>query len=186
MKRFLIATTIFLLILIIFSLTSSANSELLVYSAAGLIKPMENIAANFEKEYDIKVSLQFNGSGVLMNQIETVKKGDIFIAADSWYLENLFKQKIVTEYKNIADHIPVIIVPPNNPANINSFETTVMLAGATRYKAETLPIAVYLNMTTGDLEMAVTVSIIMIIFSIIIMSILQLYNKNGFSYGRIN
>ena len=68
---------------------------------------------------------------------------------------------------------------------MGEFGATVMLAGATRFKTETLPIAVYLNMTTGDLEMAVTVSIIMIIFSIIIMSILQLYNKNTFKYGRI-
>jgi len=68
---------------------------------------------------------------------------------------------------------------------MGEFGATVMLVGATRLKTETLPIAVYLNMTTGDLEMAVTVSIIMIIFSIIIMSILQLYNKNTYKYGRI-
>ena len=121
MKRFLIATTIFLLILIIFSLTSSVNSELLVYSAAGLIKPMEEIALEFETEYDIEVNLQFNGSGVLMNQIETVKRGDVFIAADSWYVKELYKKEIVAEYKNIAKHTPVVIVTINNPGNIKNF-----------------------------------------------------------------
>ncbi|MCF8001876.1 MAG: ABC transporter permease [Halanaerobiales bacterium] len=68
---------------------------------------------------------------------------------------------------------------------MGEFGATVMLAGATRLKTETLPIAVYLNMTTGDLEMAVTVSIVMIIFSIIIMGILQIYNKNIYDYGGI-
>ncbi len=69
---------------------------------------------------------------------------------------------------------------------MGEFGATVMLAGATRFKTETLPIAVYLNMTTGDLEMAVTVSIVMIIFSIIIMAILQLYNTSIYEYGGIN
>jgi molybdate transport system permease protein len=69
---------------------------------------------------------------------------------------------------------------------MGEFGATVMLAGATRFKTETLPIAVYLNMTTGDLEMAVTVSIVMIIFSIIIMGILQLYNKSIYQYGGMN
>src|SRR6056297_1657827 len=61
---------------------------------------------------------------------------------------------------------------------MGEFGATVMLAGATRFKTETLPIAVYLNMTTGDLEMAVTVSIVMIVFSILIMGILKIYNNN--------
>ncbi|HKL13941.1 MAG TPA: ABC transporter permease [Halanaerobiales bacterium] len=69
---------------------------------------------------------------------------------------------------------------------MGEFGATVMLAGATRFKTETLPVAVYLNMTTGDLEMAVTVSIVMIIFSILIMGILQFYNKSLYKYGGIN
>jgi len=61
---------------------------------------------------------------------------------------------------------------------MGEFGATVMLAGATRFKTETLPIAVYLNMNTGNLEMAVTVSIVMIVFSILIMGILKIYNNN--------
>jgi len=119
-KIFLIVLVI--LILSTFSIKSYADEKLLVYSAAGLIKPMEEIADNFKKEYGIDIHLQFNGSGVLKNQIETVKKGDIYIAADSWYLKELYDAEIITSYYNIAEHIPVIILPKNNPGLINDFK----------------------------------------------------------------
>ncbi|MCF8009586.1 MAG: ABC transporter permease [Halanaerobiales bacterium] len=61
---------------------------------------------------------------------------------------------------------------------MGEFGATIMLAGATKYKTETLPIAVYLNMNRGNLEMAVTVSIVMIVFSILIMGVLKIYNSN--------
>ncbi|MGK2888633.1 MAG: hypothetical protein ACSLEN_04570 [Candidatus Malihini olakiniferum] len=38
---------------------------------------------------------------------------------------------------------------------LGEFGTTLMLAGATRMKTETLPIAVFLNITSGDFSLAV-------------------------------
>ena len=37
---------------------------------------------------------------------------------------------------------------------IGEFGATLMLAGATRFKTETLPVAVYLNISSGDFEIA--------------------------------
>ena len=38
---------------------------------------------------------------------------------------------------------------------IGEFGATLMLAGATRFKTETLPVAVYLNISSGDFEIAI-------------------------------
>src|SRR6056297_1961729 len=108
-------------LILVLSINISAQSDVFVYSAAGLMKPMEEISKNFEDETDINVNIQFNASGVLMNQIKTVKQGDIYIAADSWYVNQLFEQNIIIKRHRIAKHTPVIIVPKENKNKINNF-----------------------------------------------------------------
>jgi molybdate transport system permease protein len=62
---------------------------------------------------------------------------------------------------------------------MGEFGATIMLAGATRLRTETLPIAVYLNISTGDMDVAIAISLLMIIFSIIILAILKLFGSEG-------
>ncbi len=113
-------------LVIVLSFTISAYGEVFIYSAAGLMKPMEKIANNFEDKTGIEVNIQFNASGVLMNQIKTAKQGDIYIAADSWYVNHLFEQNIITQRNKIAKHTPVIIVPKENKNNINKFSDILL------------------------------------------------------------
>jgi molybdate transport system substrate-binding protein len=115
-------------LILVLSIDISAQSDVFIYSAAGLMKPMEEISKNFEEETDINVNIQFNASGVLMNQIKTVKQGDIYIAADSWYVNQLFEQNIITKRYRIAKHTPVIIVPNKNKNSINNFND-ILLSG---------------------------------------------------------
>jgi len=50
---------------------------------------------------------------------------------------------------------------------IGEFGGVMMLGGATRMKTETLPIALFLNMSTGDLDLAIAASVILIVISVI-------------------
>jgi len=50
--------------------------------------------------------------------------------------------------------------------SIGEFGAVLMLAGATQMKTETLPIALFLNMSTGDLDLAIAASIILIAISV--------------------
>jgi len=52
---------------------------------------------------------------------------------------------------------------------IGEFGAVLMLAGATRFQTETLPISLYLNMLTGDLPMAVAASAILIVISLVML-----------------
>jgi len=45
---------------------------------------------------------------------------------------------------------------------MGEFGAVLMLAGATRMHTETLPIALYLNMSTGDLDIAITTACILL------------------------
>jgi molybdate transport system permease protein len=52
---------------------------------------------------------------------------------------------------------------------IGEFGAVLMLAGATRFQTETLPISLYLNMLTGDLPMAIAAAAILIVISLVML-----------------
>lgn len=61
---------------------------------------------------------------------------------------------------------------------IGEFGATLMLAGATRFKTETLPMAVYLNIAGGDFEIAIGASLWLLFISACLLFLLRLINRN--------
>jgi len=59
---------------------------------------------------------------------------------------------------------------------LGEFGAALMLAGATRFRTETLPISLFLNMSTGDLEAAMAAANLLIIISLVS---LYIFNKFG-------
>ncbi|MGB4503317.1 MAG: ABC transporter permease [Syntrophaceticus sp.] len=57
---------------------------------------------------------------------------------------------------------------------IGEFGCSLMLAGATRMKTETLPMALYLNMSVGDLQMAMASATCLIVISLVALLIFEL------------
>lgn len=62
---------------------------------------------------------------------------------------------------------------------IGEFGAALMLAGATRMKTETLPISLYLNMSCGYLEMAISAAIILIAISAVSLYIFEIYGGSA-------
>jgi molybdate transport system permease protein len=60
---------------------------------------------------------------------------------------------------------------------IGEFGATLMLAGAMRLKTETLPISIYLNMSCGDMQLAIAAAIILIFISFISLYICEKFTK---------
>jgi molybdate transport system permease protein len=58
---------------------------------------------------------------------------------------------------------------------IGEFGAALMVAGATRLKTETLPISLYLNMSCGDLPLAIAAATILIIISLISLFLFEKY-----------
>ncbi|GGZ86786.1 ABC transporter substrate-binding protein [Ignatzschineria indica] len=109
-------------LLTLFSTTAFAAGSIFVYSGAGLKKPMEEIATIFEKEHDTTVEFNFAGSGQLLAQLETTRKGDAFIVgSDATYLV-AHQKGLVGEAYAIAHHTPAIVVLKGNPKGIEVLE----------------------------------------------------------------
>jgi len=91
---------------------------LTVYCAAGLKKPVEAIAQQYQREEGVEVRLQYGGSGTLLSQLRVAKQGDIFIVADDGSLTDARKAEVITEVLPLAKQKPVIAVKPGNPKSI--------------------------------------------------------------------
>jgi len=69
--------------------------------------------------------------------------------------------------------------------SIGEFGATMMLAGATKMKTETLPIAVFLNISLGDLEKALAVSLIFLLVATLVLVIIRSVLKIGENNDRL-
>lgn len=62
---------------------------------------------------------------------------------------------------------------------MGEFGPVLMLAGATRMKAETLPIALFLNMSTGDLELAIAAGTILMVIAGLTLYFFEFLDPDG-------
>jgi len=100
----------------------AADAELVMYCAAGIKKPVAEIARQYEEEYGVAVRLQYGGSGTLLSMIEVTPKGDIYLAADSSYTDIGIEKGLIAETLPVAFMRAGIGVPKGNPKNIKSLE----------------------------------------------------------------
>lgn len=99
--------------------TDNTAEELTVHCAAGLQKPIREVAEAYEKEFGTKVRLNFAGSGVLESQLQ-IAGGDVFIPADDYYIESARSKGVVDEAIPLAELRACIVVQKGNPKNIQS------------------------------------------------------------------
>lgn len=96
--------------------------ELMVYSGAGLKKPMEKIKEIYEKKSGNKINYIYAGSGQLLAQLESSGKGDLFIVGSEDVYKDAKEKDLVEEGNEIAHHTPVIIAGKGNPKNITGLK----------------------------------------------------------------
>ena len=60
---------------------------------------------------------------------------------------------------------------------MGEFGAVLMLAGATTMRTETLPIALYLNISAGDLNLAVAAATILILISLVTLCIVEYFDR---------
>ncbi|MFT7678481.1 MAG: molybdate transport system substrate-binding protein [Planctomycetota bacterium] len=97
-----------------------ATERLVVHAAAGTRIPMEQLAAGYEELHGVRIQLNYGGSGALLGALKVRPRGDIYIAADSSYVEKAQGFGIVRELVPLASMVPVLAVPTGNPKGLRS------------------------------------------------------------------
>ncbi|MES2996189.1 MAG: substrate-binding domain-containing protein [Verrucomicrobiota bacterium] len=98
--------------------STAAAKELRVYCAAGLKRPLEELAGKYEREFGTEIHLQFGGSGTLLATIESTKQGDLYLPADSTYAVKARDKQLCGEAVPLAVMHPVLAVQQGNPKKI--------------------------------------------------------------------
>ena len=96
--------------------------RLLVYCAAGAKNPVAEVAARYEEEYDVRIELQYGGSGRLLSNLRVARTGDLYLAADTSYIRIAREQGLIEETVPLAKQKPVIAVRKGNPAGIRGVD----------------------------------------------------------------
>lgn len=95
-----------------------AKNSLVMFCAAGMRKPVTEIAKQYEEETGVAVRLQFAGSGTLLSSLE-VAPADIYLAADSSYTGLARQKGLLAETMPVAFMRAGFGVPKANPMQIS-------------------------------------------------------------------
>ncbi len=88
------------IILCIFTLTGcnkSSQKELTISVATSLSDPINKIIEEYEKENNVKVNVNYGGSGTLKNQIANGADACVFFSANEKFMNELVDENMVKE-----------------------------------------------------------------------------------------
>jgi molybdenum ABC transporter molybdate-binding protein len=98
---------------------------LIVYCAAGLKGPVEQVARQYEQEHGVPIQLQYGGSQTLLANIEISQRGDLYLPADDYYIKLARDRKLIDEVIPLAEMTPVIAVARGNPRQIRTIDDLI-------------------------------------------------------------
>ncbi|MFC0820372.1 molybdate ABC transporter substrate-binding protein [Moraxella marmotae] len=108
-------------------LTACDNSDnspktptITVYAAASLSNALDEINATYQQKYASTVNTSYASSGTLAKQIQNHAPADVFLSADTAWVDALAKQShlLADSQKNLLANRLVLITPKDNPATI--------------------------------------------------------------------
>lgn len=113
-----------LFLVFLFMTANCFAADLIIYSGAGLIKPMEELKGNFEAMNKVAVDVHYGSSGEIFSQVAAGQPCDVLIPGAEKYTQDALKNGWVVEetIKKLVLHVPVIAVPQGNPAHITGLE----------------------------------------------------------------
>jgi len=115
---------IVLLVVCFWGLSSAFAADLVVYSGAGLMKPMEELRTNFESKHGVTVDIHYGSSGELFGMLKMGQECDILVPGSERYTYDALHNGWIQEssIQKMVKHVPVIAVPKGNPGQIEGLQ----------------------------------------------------------------
>jgi len=104
---------------------AAQTRELTVFAAASLTDAFEEIGNAFEAANPgVKVNFNFAGSQILRTQLEQGAAADIYASADHKNMDALIEENLViaNSYQDYTSNGLVVVLPPGNPAKLESLK----------------------------------------------------------------
>ncbi len=95
------------------------NPKVVRIYCASVLKPVvEGEILRFEKAHDCDVRVEYGGSGVLLERAKLSGVGDLYLAAERFYLARAERDGLVFEGSNLAGMRLVVAVRAGNPKGV--------------------------------------------------------------------
>ena len=119
---------------------------LTVFAAASLTDAFKEIGANFEAAHaGVTVAFNFAGSQTLRTQLEQGASADVFASANHAEMENAIKSSLIQQAggQDFLTNKLVVVMPKNNPANIQTLQDLARSGVKVVLAADTVPAGKY-------------------------------------------
>jgi molybdate transport system substrate-binding protein len=145
-------------IFVLITLNANAEKKVTVFAAASLTNAMMEIATEYEKEQAVQIQTSFSSSSTLAKQIEQGAPADIFMSADTKWMNYLQEKNLIkTESKvNLLGNQLVLIAPKGKAFktemrkdfNIASVFSGKLCTG----ELESVPVGIYAKQSLKNLN----------------------------------
>lgn len=100
---------------------AEADNKIVIFAAASLTNAIDEIAAMYEKDNKTEIQTSYASSSTLAKQIENGAPADIFISADTKWVNYLKDKKLLKEQTitNLLSNTLVLIAPKGKSIKIN-------------------------------------------------------------------
>lgn len=98
---------------------ADAPKELLIYCGITMVNPIKAIADVFEKERNVKITINQGGSEDLYKSLRDSKQGDLYLPGSASYYKEYQPDGLLGEYVHLGFNQAALIVPKGNPKGID-------------------------------------------------------------------
>lgn len=109
---------VFLLVSLGSNLYANKQEELLFYIGITMVKPISELAHNFEKEHNCKIKILQGGSKDLYDSIKMSQIGDLYLPGSLSYREQYLKEGFLLDGVFVGYNKMALVVKKGNPKNI--------------------------------------------------------------------
>ena len=100
------------------SVLQAQEKELLIYCGITMVRPITELARQFEQSEKIKVAISQGGSEDLYQAAKRSKQGDIYFPGEPSYRDRHLAEGLLGYYQNVGYNQVAIVVPKGNPKQV--------------------------------------------------------------------
>lgn len=98
----------------------AAKDELLIYCGITMVRPISEMAAEFEKQHDVHVTISQGGSEDLYQSLKSSQKGDLYLPGEPTFRAKYVAEGLLGDYKNIGYNQSALFVHKGNPKKVTA------------------------------------------------------------------
>jgi molybdate transport system substrate-binding protein len=95
-------------------------AEMLLYCGAGLRPVADELVHVFASVHNVRIVTDYAGSEVLLAKMRLVRKGDLYMPGDRYYVDQAAQASMVLSQRPVCYFVPTILVQKGNPKSIHS------------------------------------------------------------------